>query len=74
MIGLDGEVYMDNPEWYGIADYADGTRVEKTWPYLERGIYPKECERQAELEAELIELSEVHGDCTFYSVGVRETL
>ncbi len=52
--------------WEAIAEYADGTRIEKYFPYNENGNYNAECERQYELEAYLIGL---HDNCTFYSVS-----
>ena len=32
--------------WYAVAEYADGTRIEKYFPYHENGNYNAECERQ----------------------------
>ena len=52
--------------WIAVAEYADGTRIEKNFPYNEGGNYNKECEKQYELEAWLIGL---HDDCVFYSVS-----
>ena len=52
--------------WECIAEYADGTRIERTFEYRENGDYNAECERQYELECWLIER---HDDCTFYSVS-----
>ena len=31
--------------WYAVAEYADGTRIEKYFPYHENGNYNAECER-----------------------------
>jgi hypothetical protein len=36
--------------WNAVAEYADGTRVEKNFPYNEGGNYSAECERQYELK------------------------
>ena len=55
--------------WNAVAEYADGTRIEKNFPYYEDGNYQAECERQYELEAWLIER---HEGCTFYSVSYIE--
>ena len=55
--------------WNAVAEYADGTRIEKNFPYYEDGNYQAECERQYELEAWLIER---HEGCTFYSVNYIE--
>ena len=44
--------------WNAVAEYADGTRIEKNFPYYEDGNYQAECERQYELEAWLIEQHE----------------
>lgn len=55
--------------WEAIAEYMDGTRIEKNFPYCEEGNYKRECERQYDLECWLIEQGEKHGGCTFYSVA-----
>lgn len=55
--------------WFAVAEYADGTRVEKSFPYREGGNYHAECERQYEIEAWLIGR---HDGCTFYSVIYEE--
>ena len=61
--------------WEAVAEYADGTRIEKTFPYNEGGNYAMENERQYEIECWLLEQ---HPDCTYYSVcyvdGEREEL
>ena len=51
--------------WYAVAEYADGTRIEKNFPYHENGNYSAECERQYDIECWLLSQ---HEDCTFYSV------
>ena len=53
-------------KWIGYAEYADGTYVEKEFPYNANGHYTKECEEQYDIECWLIEH---HEDCTFYSVS-----
>lgn len=58
--------------WECFAEYADNTEVLKYVPYCEDGNYNAECERQYELEAQLIESGEKHGGCTFYSVAYIE--
>ena len=54
----------DSLVWEAMAEYEDGTRIEKTFPFYERN-YHEECQRQYELECWLIER---HEGCTFYSV------
>lgn len=56
-------------KWIAIAEYEDGTRIEKEFPYLENGNYQAECDRQYSLEAMLIESRE---GCIYYSVSVEE--
>lgn len=36
--------------WKAVAEYANGTRIEKCFPYQERGIWTLENERQYDLE------------------------
>ena len=55
--------------WNAVGEYADGTRIEKNFPYYERGNYNLECEKQYQLECWLIEEGEKHGGCTFFSVA-----
>lgn len=57
--------------WYACAEYADGTRIEKYFPYYEDGDYEKEEERQYELEAWLLGK---HEGCIWYSVGCEERI
>ena len=65
----NGEVVMENPLWFAVAEYADGTYIEEYFPYMEHDSYSAECDRQYELESWLIER---HDGCTYYSVGVCE--
>ena len=51
--------------WNAVAEYADGTRIEKYFLYHENGNYNVECERQYDIECWLLQQ---HEDCTFYSV------
>nr|DAO00801.1 MAG TPA: hypothetical protein [Caudoviricetes sp.] len=55
-----------------IAEYMDGTRIEKNFLYNKEGNYSRECTRQYELECWLVEQGEKHGGCTFYSVAYME--
>lgn len=55
--------------WEAYAEYADGERVLKKFPYREHGNYNLECERQYELETWLMEY---HHSCTYYSVNYVE--
>ena len=55
--------------WNAVAEYADGTRIEKYFPYHENGNYNAECERQYDIECWLLSQ---HEDCTFYSVAYVE--
>ena len=54
--------------WEAIAEYMDGTRIEKLFPYQENGNWLLENKRQNELECWLIEQTEEHKGCIFYSV------
>ena len=55
--------------WNAVAEYADGTMIEKNFPYCESGNYQAECERQYDLECWLLSQ---HDDCIFYSVAYVE--
>lgn len=55
--------------WNAVAEYADGTRIEKNFPYDENGNYQAECERQYDIECWLMSQ---HEDCIFYSVAYVE--
>lgn len=52
--------------WEAIAEYADGTSIDKYFPYNENGNYSMECERQQDLEEWLLEQ---HEGCIWYSVS-----
>ena len=52
--------------WEAIAEYANGIRIEKYFPYYENGDYEAECKRQYELETYLIGL---YDNCIYYSVA-----
>ena len=52
-----------------MAEYAEGTRIEKYFPYHENGNDNAECERQYDIECWLLSQ---HEDCTFYSVAYVE--
>lgn len=54
--------------WNAVGEYADGTRIEKNFPYYEEGNYNLECDKQFQLENWLIGQGENHGGCIFYSV------
>lgn len=51
--------------WEASAEYADGLRVTKYFPYMEDDNYQREEDRIHEIEEWLINLNE---DCTWYSV------
>lgn len=51
--------------WLGVAEYADGTRIEVKRPYNEGGLYAAEEEKRYEIESFLVERRE---GCTYYSV------
>ena len=55
--------------WNAVAEYADGTRIEKNFPYNESGNYQAECERQYDIECWLMSQ---HEDSIFYCVGYVE--
>lgn len=50
--------------WYAVAEYEDGTRIEKYYPYTANGNYNKECEEQYNIECNLLEKE----GCIYYSV------
>lgn len=52
--------------WEAIAEYDDGTRIEKRFPYHEGGNYEQENERQYQLEEWLLQ---AHDGCTFYTIN-----
>lgn len=56
----------DNLVWFCVAEYEDGTRIEKTFPYF-GGSIREDDQRQYDLECWLIER---HEGCTYYSVCV----
>jgi hypothetical protein len=51
--------------WYAVAEYEDGTRIEKYYPYRANGNYNKECEEQYNIECKLLKEKEGY---TYYSV------
>ena len=55
--------------WEARAEYADGSTIEKTFPYNENGNSLLENQRQYEIECWLLEQ---HEDCTWYSVNYIE--
>lgn len=55
--------------WKARAKYADGTVIEKNFPYYEDGNYSLENERQYELESWLLS---AHDECVWYSVDYIE--
>lgn len=57
--------------WEAIAEYADGTRIKKNFPYQENGNWLLENRRQNELEC-WFEQAEEHKGCVFYSVTYTE--
>ena len=52
--------------WNARATYADGTEIDKDFPYKAGGNYQKEEEEQHRYEELLLE---AHEDCTWYSVA-----
>ncbi len=58
--------------WEAVAEYMDGTRIERNFPYQENGSWRFENERQYDLECWLMEQAYEHGGCTFYSVTFTE--
>lgn len=55
--------------WQAVAEYEDGTSIEKFFPYNENGNFQMEIERQYELEQWLVTR---HDGCTYYSVSYVE--
>ena len=52
--------------WNAKAKYADGTEIDKDYPYNAR-TYAEECEEQHAIECELIEEnSHKYGECIWY--------
>lgn len=74
-IKYKGQIYErlsdDNVEyvWLAHGEYADGTVIEKEFPYYEDGNYIAEADRQHDLEQWLLD---IHDGCEFYSVDVQE--
>lgn len=54
--------------WNAAATYADGTEIDKDFPYCERGNYKAECDKQYALEWWLMEQIEKYGDIEWHSV------
>ena len=52
--------------WISYAEYADGSSIERTFPYIEENSFSEQ-EKQYELEEYLITR---HPDCIYYSVDV----
>ena len=55
--------------WEAVAEYEDGTRIEKMFPYTANGNYEKECSEQYDIECWLLKQ---HPRCTYYSVPYVE--
>lgn len=55
--------------WHAIAEYEDGTVIDRLFSYNEGGNYQLENQRQYELECWLLEQ---HEGCTYYSVSYEE--
>ncbi len=53
--------------WIARAKYADGSEIEKSFPYTANGNYGKECKEQYEIECWLLE-RESKTPCVWYSV------
>ena len=53
--------------WIARARYADGSEIEKEFPYTANGNYGKEYEEQYEIECWLLE-RETDSPCIWYSV------
>ena len=57
--------------WIARAKYADGSEIEKRFPYTADGNYARECEEQYEIECWLPE-RETDSPCVWYSVDYEE--
>lgn len=55
--------------WIARAEYADGTEIEKDFPYFEDGDWERECKRQQQLEEWLINQKD---GCIWFSVSCEE--
>ena len=57
--------------WIARAKYADGSEIEKRFPYTADGNYARECEEQYKIECWLLE-RETDSPCVWYSVDYEE--
>ena len=57
--------------WIARAKHADGSEIEKRFPYTADGNYARECEEQYEIECWLLEW-ETDSPCVWYSVDYEE--
>ena len=57
--------------WIARAKYADGSEIEKRFPYTADGNYARECEEQYEIECWPLE-RETGSPCVWYSVDYEE--
>ena len=57
--------------WIARAKYADGSEIEKRFPYTADGNYAREREEQYEIECWLLE-RETGSPCVWYSVDYEE--
>ena len=64
---------MNTERWIAAGEYADGTQIERAFPYPGYNTYAAEQEACTDLEAWLIEVvGDNHGGCTFYSVSYTD--
>lgn len=57
-------------KWRAVAEYADGTYIEKFFPYEGNGSWKDDNDRQFELEAWLIEGAHTDSVPVWYSVDI----
>ena len=57
--------------WIARAKYADGSEIEKRFPYTADGNYARECEEQYEIKCWLLG-RETDSPCIWYSVDYEE--
>ena len=64
---------MSTERWIATGEAADGTVIERAFPYTGYNTYAAEQEACSDIEAWLIEVAcGNHGGCTFYSVSYTD--
>lgn len=64
---------MDTERWLAYGECADGTIIERAFPYTGYNTYVAEQDAAHDIETWLIEVAcEEHGGCEFYSVAYTD--